>query len=423
MNLLRRNRSFALVWVAGLCAIAAQWAIYTAAPLAILADTRSVGLAGFLWAVVAIPPLVIGPIAGVYVDRWDRRTVMMVSSLLLGGVVLLLALPIGENAASLFVVVTGIALVTLFYSPAENALLPTIVADDDLLAANSLNALNDNLGRILGPVVGAAVYASFGLDRVALGCGALFLIAAVLVQLSREREDNAAMVVPDIDSHHERIPPSNVWADLVAGARGVFDSSMLRRVFAFFTVLVLADAPVTAMLAPFVERNLEGSESTYGLLLSLRGGAGLIGGFVVAQVASSIMRWESWRVIGIGTLVVGIGTISVSELRSIPAIALVFVLLGPFIVGTQASITTLLQTSTDDAILGRVFGLLGTTAAAATIAGTTVGSWLGAVGDPAMAILLSGVLYAVCGVAALAVSGRATVEHDRQSRPPGASRA
>ena len=72
-----RQRNFALLWMAGLVSLLGDWAFYIVMPVFVLHETGSVFLAGIVWAVIALPSVVLGPVAGVYVDRWDRRQIML----------------------------------------------------------------------------------------------------------------------------------------------------------------------------------------------------------------------------------------------------------------------------------------------------------------------------------------------------------
>lgn len=99
--------------------------------------------------------------AGVFVDRWDRKRTMVVANLLqvLVMLPLLLVCP-GEPLWLVYVVAFVMAAVWQFVSPAENALLPGLVGPDRLMVANSLNAFNDNLARIAGPALGGLIILS-----------------------------------------------------------------------------------------------------------------------------------------------------------------------------------------------------------------------------------------------------------------------
>ena len=97
--------------------------------------------------------MLLGSVAGIFVDRWNRRTTLIVTNLLLG--VRAAAAPRGESTLWLvYPVILVSATLSQFSEPAENAFLPRLVPSDDLIAANSLNAWNNNLARLVGPALG-----------------------------------------------------------------------------------------------------------------------------------------------------------------------------------------------------------------------------------------------------------------------------
>src|SRR4051794_9084427 len=76
-----RQRNFGLLWTAGLLALTGTWAFYTAVPIYVFDRTNSVFISGLVWTLAALPSIVVGPFAGVWVDRWDRRRVMLLCNL------------------------------------------------------------------------------------------------------------------------------------------------------------------------------------------------------------------------------------------------------------------------------------------------------------------------------------------------------
>ena len=150
-----RQRNFALLWWAGLISIAGDWTLRIALPIFVLQLTGSaLATSGAVIATMA-PVLFVGLIAGVYVDRWDRRKVLVVVSLAQAAA--LLPLLVVDSAAKLWIVYAVLfvqSALSQFFMPAENALLPSLVAADQLPVANSLNALNNNIARLAGPAIG-----------------------------------------------------------------------------------------------------------------------------------------------------------------------------------------------------------------------------------------------------------------------------
>src|SRR3712207_4061851 len=140
------------------------WALWIVLPIYVYETTGSTLATSGVIAALVTPGVLLGSVAGVYVDRWNRKTTLVAGNLLLGAATLPLVLVAAESRLWL-VYPIGFVRETIeqFTGSAENAFLPRLVAPDDLVAANSLNALNNNLARLIGPAVGGALYAASGL--------------------------------------------------------------------------------------------------------------------------------------------------------------------------------------------------------------------------------------------------------------------
>ena len=105
-----------------------------------------------------IPNLLLRPIAGTLVDRWDHKEVLVVSDLLRAAVVLLLPIAVVINVWLVYPLVFLITTISIFFRPARAAILPRIVPEDDLLTANSAMWVGETLADVIGyPLAGLFV--------------------------------------------------------------------------------------------------------------------------------------------------------------------------------------------------------------------------------------------------------------------------
>ncbi len=125
------------------------------------------------------PYALVGPVAGVWVDRLPRRTVMIVCDL--ARMVVVLGLVWAPNLAAVLVLVTIKSTFSTFFNPAEQAMIRSTVPDDDLVAANSLNKLSDNGARLLGPGLGGLILAVAGLRGAFVADSISFLLSALIL--------------------------------------------------------------------------------------------------------------------------------------------------------------------------------------------------------------------------------------------------
>src|SRR5205807_160246 len=145
------------------------WVLHIGLPIYVYQLTGSALATGAMFAAGMLPSLLLGSVAGVFVDRWDRqRTMVIANGLLALSLLPLLAVHSASEVWIVYLVALVESTVAQFFRPAEAALLPNLVGEQDLVPANSLNALNGNLARLVGPPVGGAVAALFGLAGVTI---------------------------------------------------------------------------------------------------------------------------------------------------------------------------------------------------------------------------------------------------------------
>jgi len=190
-----RRRNFALVWCAGLISLLGDRALLTALPYYVYQHTGSTLATATMFTAYYLPMVLLGSVAGVFVDRWDRKRIMVVTNLIQTYVMLLLLLVRSAAWLWLVYVVSFIEIaVATFFQPAESALLPHLADEERLVSANALTSLNNNIARLAGPPIGGVLIGFFGLNSVALFDSASFLIEPVnqtsRLQLSRPPQDS-----------------------------------------------------------------------------------------------------------------------------------------------------------------------------------------------------------------------------------------
>lgn len=390
-----RQRDFALLWFGGLISMMGDWAMFAALPFYAYEQTGSAFASGAVLTALTLPGLLFGTVAGVFVDRWDRRRTIVVANLLQVLVMLpLLLVRPGESLWLIYVVAFVMASVWQFVSPAENALLPSLVGADRLMVANSLNAINDNLARIAGPALGGLVVALGGLGGVALLNGTTFLLAAVLIALIRP-SGSARPAGSPVTAPGGLLA---VWREWTEGLKLVAGERRVAILFIILGVAMLADSVLSALIAPFVGGVLGAPASLFGLLLTLRGAGGLIGGVLLGYLAGRL-RTETLLVLSLVS--VGVGTFVFAAVPVATVSMACAVALGIPAVGWIASQQTLLQKSVADQYLGRVFGAFSATTALMLFVGSLSAGALGDLAGIVPLLVVSAIMYCAAGVLAL----------------------
>ena len=389
------NRPFVRFWSAGLAFQLAMWSLHVAMLIHVFELTGSPFATGLIPVFASLPGILIGPVAGVLVDRWDRRRVMATSSLVIAGL-LLAALPLtmlGEvRPALLFAIIFIQAIAMAFFSPAENAVLPRLVGDAQLRTANSLNALNDTLGRIVGATVGTLVLIEFGFAAILVACALLYLAAAALLIGVRVPTAAGQSVGPRGEQRLglPRGVVGPVWRELADGLRVVRGDRLLLLSVTAFGLFMLADVPLSAVLPAFLIDTIGAGPEGMGTSFLLRGVAGLLGGLLVAAISH---RVDETRLLAGGLLLYGLGVTVMGLSDSFGLVLLMLIPIGPASAAIQTGLFTLLQKGSADAVRGRVFGLVGTANGIITLGASLAGGGLGEVAGPRAVVILSGCLH------------------------------
>jgi MFS family permease len=403
-----RERNFALLWFGGLTSLTGDWMLQIALPAYVFELTGSTLATGTMFIAATVPRIFLGSVAGVFVDRWDRQRTMVFINLALALILLpLLLVRSTEMLWLVYVVAFAQSAIAQFFRPAENALLPTLVGEEHLLAANSMNALNNNLARLLGPALGGVLALAVGLTGVALVDAATFLIAAILIALIRQPLDAARTEAP------KQTPGGSfgaIWHDWLAGLRLVRGNRLVMGLFTIAAITSVGEGVLSVLFVPFVTDVLRGDALELGWLMSAQAVGGLLGGVLLARVGS---RLEPVRILGPSAILFGLIDLAIFNYPAFFTgfvIALIlFIVVGLPGAALSAGFSTLLQNGVADAYRGRVFGALNTTSALLMLSGMGLASVAGDVVGIVPVISIQGFVYVLAGLLALHLLDRAGV--------------
>jgi MFS family permease len=410
MLYLLRQRNFGLLWFGGLISFVGDWITGVALPVYIYSLTGSYLATGAVWMSNMLPSVVLGSVAGVYVDRWDRRVTMVATNLLT--VPLMLALLVVRSPEQVWIVyVVGLLKSTIgnFMGPAENALLPKLVADEHLLLANALNTLNNNLARLIGPAIGGAVLAYLGFTYAMLMDATSFLVAGVMIALIRAPRS----VTRAAPGEGEGAAP-NAWREWLEGLHMVRANRLISLLFLFMGVAMVSEGFFEVLITPYVKDVLRGGAQELGWMMTAQAVGGLLGGAFVGRVSKKV---KPANLIGPGLFLLGLIDLAIFNIPVLQVDLLLFVLAGPPVIGGQTGIQTLLQTSVEDRYRGRLIGAYGTTLSLTILAGQAIASLAGGATGPSPLMSVGAILMATMGLVALATLGRLTGERAAAPEP------
>jgi len=344
-----RQRGFALLWFAGLVSLMGNWMLSIGLKVVVYTMTGSVLAVGGMLLASTLPGILFSSIAGVYVDRWERRRTLVLVNVLLALSILPLLLVRSADWLWLVYVVTFVqSSLSRFFAPAENAMLPLLSDPKYLVTANALNALNNNLARLIGPAVGGFLVLT-GLEGVVLVDALTYVVAAVLVALISVTSHPGKSETP-------RLGVRPIVAEWVAGLRIIWRQQTVRALLLLGLLPAVSESIMYVLFVPFVTQILRGDAAHVGGLASAQAVGGLAGSLVIGAVAT---RFRPARLLGYAALGLGCADLLLFNYSGlIPNIAIaygLFILAGPCAVGIGASYLTLMQSNVPDAYRGRVF--------------------------------------------------------------------
>lgn len=423
---LRRNRSFMALWLGQTISFVGDYFYWLAIPIMVERLTGSALLVGLSVISSALPMLVLGPIAGVFVDRWDRKRTMIIADILRALLVLLcLTVRTPEQVWVYYVVGFLMSCVSRFFFPSQNAVLPLIVPDkNDLLAANGLMQIVQTMGLLVGPALAGFSIGMWGEQVAFLVDSGTFILSALAISI---------MTVPRTTAGHRADKGagselSGVWNELREGVVYLFGSRTMVGVLLCLGVVQLGIGAINVIWVPFMQRTfglgpegLGAVDTAQGLGMAL-GGIGL--GLVVARVTKRQMA--GWSIIFIGlmiglmglapplslaTLFPGIGvdgamadaTVGQRLLHMPLALLLYSLLLGVALVPAQSALMTMMQLAVPDLKRGRVGSALNALTTAAGLVSMAVVAASGEVVGLRAIYVAAGVIIGVAGVVGLFV--------------------
>ncbi len=315
--------------------VATSWLVYRLTDSAIL-----LGLVGFAG---QVPAFFLGPIAGVWVDRWDRHRTLVVTqilSMLQSFALAALALAKIITVWEVLLLAFAQGLINAFDMPARQAFVVQMVENrEDLGNAIALNSSMVNAARLVGPAIAGVLIAGVGEGYCFLVDGISYI--AVIVSL----------LLMHITARQARKASRRVLSELHEGWRYVTESAPIRSILLNLALVSLFGVPYTVLMPIFASGILGGGAHTLGFLMSATGVGALLGAVTLAMRRS---------VLGLGRRIVymtamfGAALIAFSFSRMLWLSLLLLPFAGFGMMQQMASSNTILQTIVDDEKRGRV---------------------------------------------------------------------
>ena len=387
-----RNRHFLALWLGQVVSNIGDYFYFLAVPITVNRLTGSTAAMALSMMSIFLPQLLFGLIAGVFVDRWDRKRTMIVADFLRGLIVLLcLTIRSPDQVWIFYLVGFLVSTVSRFFFPARSAAIPLIVDKEELMIANGLSQITQTVALIAGSALAGFAIGLFG-EQVAFIADALsYLVSAIFI---------FTITVPhrlpsEASEHPDGGQLRAVWQDLATGLSFITGSRVLVGVLMSLGVIQLGVGAMQVIWVPFFQNYFGIGPEGLGVVDSLQGFGMAVGAMAIGFLAA---RFKKTTIIGSGVAIIGL---LIALMGLSPAFALILGLsfvLGLFLSPVQAALSTVIQLGVPDDKMGRVNSAIGTASSLAMLTSMAV---VGMVGDAVslrLIYVVSGSIVAAGGV-------------------------
>lgn len=262
----------------------------------------------FISVAFLVPFAFFGPIAGVFVDRWNLKQTMITSDLIRAGLIFVLILV--PNLYGIYAVLLALSFVSTFFIPAQSVTLRTLVPPNGLMSANAMMQQAMQVIRIITPALASALVGWFGAYVCYVIDGSSFLFSALMIAPLVIHRATTAAAVPE-----KKTSVSSIVSEFGAGMKFILTHANISFVILALTAGMFAISCFGPLVAVFVRDNLKASVVVFGVVNSLIGIGMILCTIVISKFAKS--RAKSRMVIE-GLLVIGISVAVMASFGSIP---------------------------------------------------------------------------------------------------------
>jgi MFS family permease len=346
LDVVRSPRYFPL-WLGQLVSSFGDTLHYIALVVLVYQLTGQGAAVAVLVAAEVIPVLLLGPIAGVVIDRFSRKAVLIGSDLFRAVLVLTLLWP--QGAWHAYLVAAGLAAGNIFFNPTVQAVIPALTTEEQRLAANSVAWSTGRLVQILASAVAGGLIAIFG-TRVAFGLNATtFLVSALFI---------AELQIP---AHAGQLGEGtkrglgSIFHDARAGLRFARHDPFVSRLLIVQSLASLAVGATGAMLVVLSEQHLGLPPAGFAWLIGAIGMGALLGPLIPNTLATD---YQDARWLFVPYVIRGIGDVLLAIVTPLPLAMLILFVYGLNTSSGMVVFSTTVQGAVPEGVRGRVFTLL-----------------------------------------------------------------
>jgi MFS transporter, DHA3 family, macrolide efflux protein len=381
-----RKRDFRYLWTAQLVSTIGSSLTDLAAAILVFRVTHSALNVGLVLMVTAIPTLVFGLVAGVFVDRFDRKKILLAADLIRGGLVILIPTAVDTfGLPGLYGIIFLAASVRQFFDPAWESVLPEIASEEELAKANSFLSIS-SFGSTAVGFAAAGLLSSLEPDKITIpfyiDAGTFFFSFLCVLAVRLPKQGQAEQTTIGV-----------VFSNLRDGVRILWGIPVLRSLLIAGLPVFLSFGFWNVMLLPMAIKVLGGTEFEYGLQEGLTSIGFVAGALLMARYIDRLAEgaWMVLSMFGMGIFGVLYG------LSPNIWVAILMVMMTGFLNAPSGiARRTILQKNTPRAMRGRVFSAFFVARDVVFLIGMA-GAGLADIFDPRMLIVLASVVLIGAG--------------------------
>jgi MFS family permease len=396
-----RNPSYFPLWLGQLISNFGDTLHYIAMVVLVYQLTGQGAAVAILVTAEIIPVLVLGPIAGVIVDRFSRKSVLIASDLFRAALVLSLVWP--QNVWHAYLVGAGLAAGNAFFNPTMQAVIPALMSEDQRLAANSVAWSTGRLVQIIASALAGGLIAIISTGAAFALNATSFVVSALLI---------ARITIPphagQVDASARR-GIGKFFADAREGLRFGVHDRLISRLLPVQILASLATGASSTLLIVLAERHLRLPPAGFAWLIAAVGVGALLGPLIPNTFARD---YRDARWLFVPYVIRGIGDVLIAAIASVPVALVILFVYGLNTSSGMVVFSSTLQSAIPEDMRGRVFTLFDVTWSAARLLSLAIGAALVDVIGIRPVYWLGGSLLVVAGITGLALLGRYDFRHE-----------
>jgi len=390
-----RNLNFFSIWIGQTISVVGDFLYIIALMWWVLEKTGSTAAMATVAICSSLPAIVLGPFAGTYVDRVDKRRLLILTDLGRGVLIIVPGVLYFLNQLQvwhIFVIAAFLSSMSTFFNPALASFLPVIVNKEQLVRANSISQMSNNLSGIIGPALGGALVALFGAGTVMFLDALSFFVSVIAIFLVRVK-------VEQVFPSEER---KRFLQELLDGLNFIRKESGILGLVVLISILNFFVAPVGVLIPLMVKKILRMGAEGFGVLGSSIS-VGMVLGSLFLGMFGGVRRKGTFIMIGIVVAGSFLALFGVSE-----SFWTSIFLLGGCGFGVSFAnilVPVVFQSRIPHEKQGRVFGTLGTISGGLRPISLALVGVMGGLLHVQMIVFLSGVLVALGGLTGFLIPG------------------